>query len=124
SASETRTISPAATSHTETFTVTVTPLPAAGGTLTFNASARDAAGNIGNATGVSVRLADVVPPDVVSVAPVNGATNVDPFTSIVVRFSEPTDRATLNGASIQLLRGSTVVATSLVIGGNDDQVTL
>ena len=90
----------------------------------MNASARDAAGNVGNGAAVSVRLADVVPPDVVSVAPADGATNIDPFTSVVVRFSEPMDRATLNAASIQLLRGSTAVATALVIGGNDDRVTL
>ena len=49
SASETRPISPAATSRSETFTVNITPLPAADGSLTFTATAPDDAGTPGEA---------------------------------------------------------------------------
>ncbi|MGE5243271.1 MAG: Ig-like domain-containing protein [Betaproteobacteria bacterium] len=124
SASDTRSVQPAATSRTEIFTVNVTPIPAAGGTLTLNATARDAAGNNGTAPPVTIRLTDVVAPDVVSTAPAGGATGVDPQTAIVARFSEPMNPATLNAASIQLQRAGAAVPASLAVSGNDDVVTL
>src|SRR5262249_29883164 len=99
SAAETRAV-PSSATRTETFTVNVTPLPAPGGTLTLAAAARDAAGNTGTAPAVTVRILDVVAPNVDSIQPANGATGVDPAAPIVVRFTEPMDRATLTAASI------------------------
>ncbi len=123
-AAETRTISPAASTRTETFTVNVSALPVAGGTLTVTGSARDAAGNSGIASTVTVQLDDVVAPDVLSTTPADGATGVDPLAAIAVHFTEPMNLATLTAASIQLRRGATVIPTSIVIGGNDDVATL
>jgi hypothetical protein len=121
---ESRNISPAATSRIETFTVNVSPLPPTGGSLALNASARDAAGNVGNAGTIVVHLSDVVPPDVTSTTPANGSTNVDPFTAVTVQFSEPLNPSTLNSSSVQLLRAGVPVATSLIVSGNNDVVTL
>jgi hypothetical protein len=122
--SETRAIVPPAAAQTESFSVVVTPLPATGGTLTLNASARDAAANVGSAATVTVRLLDVVAPDVLTTTPGSGATGVDRQAPIVVRFSEPMDRATLTTASVRLRRGATVEPTALIVAASDDVVTL
>src|SRR5439155_687048 len=61
---ETRTISPAAPSRTETFSIAFAALPPTGGSLTLDARARDAAGNQGVAASVTVTVRDVVPPTV------------------------------------------------------------
>ena len=98
----------------------VSPIPPAGGRLLLNATARDAAGNVGAAATVTVQLSDVVAPDVVSTAPANAASAVDPLSSVTIRFSEPMNRTTLNATSIQLLRGTTPVPAALAIAGSDD----
>ena len=78
-AAETRPVSPPRRHEARRFTVNVSPIPAAGGTLTLNASARDAAGNAAAAPAVTIQLRDVVAPDVISTVPINGATAVDPL---------------------------------------------
>ncbi len=99
------------------------PLPS-GGVLNLNASARDAAGNTGTATGVSVQVGDVVAPTVTAVVPANGATDVDPTTSVVVTFSEPMNRTTLTTASVRLTAGAASVPAALTIGADDRTATL
>jgi hypothetical protein len=124
SASESRNVTPPATARSEVFTLTVTPHPVAGGTVTLNATARDAAGNQGNATAVTFRLQDVVPPDVASTVPADGATGIDQSTAVNVRFTEPMDRTTLTAANIRLRRGADVIAAAIAIAPTDDEVTL
>ena len=121
---ESRLVTPPAPSRTENFSITVLVPPTAGGALTLAAVARDAAGNIGTAALVHLVVSDVVAPAVQSVSPAAGATNVDPATSIVLTFSEVLDRATVTGASVQLLRDGVPVATSLSLGTDDRTLTI
>ena len=120
-----RSIAPVVTTRTETFTVTFgAPLPT-GGTLNLNASARDAAGNTGTATGVTVQVRDVVAPTVASVQPANSAaTGVSPAASVTVTFSEPMNRAALTTSSVRLTAGATAVPVALAVSADDRSVTL
>ena len=123
-ASESRSIAPIVTTRTETFTVTFgSPLPI-GGTLNLNASARDAAGNTGTATGVTVQVRDVVAPTVASVQPESAATGVSPAASVTVTFSEPMNRAALTTSSVRLTAGATAVPVALSVSTDDRSVTL
>lgn len=124
SATESRTIAPAVISKTEIFTITITPLPATGGTVVLTASARDAAGNNGLAQAVQIELTDVVPPDVLSTQPQDGATAVDPASAVTVRFTEPMDPASITSTTVQLRRGSDVIASALALAPTRDVVTL
>ena len=105
--SETRTISPASPGVAETFLVTFGVQPAAGGSLTLSASARDAAGNVGAVAPVVVQVLDFVAPAVAAITPANGATGVDPQAVVSVEFSEPMNGATLTPANLLLVRGPT-----------------
>src|SRR5262249_38807518 len=96
--SETRTVTPAVASRSEIFQVPFASLPSAGGSLTLSATARDGAGNQGT-TNVVVSVQDVVPPSMLSISPAAGAIDVDPASSIVVRFSEAVARATVTTTS-------------------------
>lgn len=124
SALETRAVTPAQALRTETFVVAFPAPPISGGTLSLNASARDAAGNVGIATGVSLSVLDVVAPAVTSIAPSNGATNVDTGIAVAIAFSEPMARATLTPATIRLSAGATAVPSALTIAPDDRSVTL
>ena len=107
--SENRPVAPPSTARTERSRITFgTALPT-GGTLNLNASARDAAGNTGTATGVTVQVRDVVPPTLTIVLPANAATAVDRTTAVVLTFSEPMNRATLTSSSIRLSAGAAAV---------------
>jgi hypothetical protein len=124
SAAEVRPVTPSATNRIESFSVTFATPPAAGGTLTLAASARDAANNVGSAAPVVVSVLDVVAPDVAGVTPAHGATAVDPQTAIVVEFSEPMDRATLNASTLALSQGGTPVPTAIAFTTDDRIATL
>jgi len=115
---------PAAPTASETFTVAFVAVPSRGGSVSFSVSARDAAGNVGAATTVTVQITDVVAPDIASTTPASGATGVDPAAAIVVRFTERMDRTSLNGAAVQLRRGPAAVPATIGIDAADEQVTL
>ncbi len=120
---EARAVTPAQPVRSETFTVTFAAPPAAGGTLSLNASARDAAGNTGTAPGMSLPVLDVVPPVVATVAPASGETNVSPSAAVVITFSEPVDAAGLPGR-IGLSRAGTPIAAALVLSSGNHVATL
>ena len=121
---ETRAITPAALSKIETFDVTFAVLPPTGGTLTLTATARDAAGNQASAAPVTVTVRDVVAPDIVLVTPASGAGAVEPDTQIIVRFSEPIDRATVTASSVRLAMAGTAVPATIGFAEADRAVTL
>jgi hypothetical protein len=54
------------------------------------------------------------PPTIASVTPSDGATAVEPNASVVIKFSEPLDPATVTAANIRLLDGTTPVSGKLV----------
>src|SRR5207247_3487913 len=80
---ETRPISPAAPSRTETFSIAFASLPATGGSLTLDARARDAAGEQGVAPSVAVTVRAGVPPTRAEVNPSPGAPDADPNTTVL-----------------------------------------
>src|SRR5262249_17565616 len=65
-----------------------------------------------------------VPPSILSVAPAAGAIDVDPATSIVVRFSEPVARASVTTSSLSLTGPDGLVTTTYAFGDADRTVTL
>ena len=122
--SETRPISPAAPSRTETFTIDFASLPPAGGSLTLDARARDGAGNQGTAASLTLAVRDVVPPTVVEVSPPAGATEIDPNTTVSVRFSEAVARATLSESTLQLRTDAGAVTATVSMSDGDRVVTI
>ena len=124
SGSETRTITPPATTRAETFTVTFAELPRMGGRLMLGATARDAAGNTGTAVAVLVNVRDVVAPDVAAVTPPDGASGVDPQTAVVVQFTEPMDAETLTPENLTLSRDGTPEPMDILIGDGGQVATL
>ncbi len=122
-ASETRTISPVEVAVSETFNLDfVAPLPT-GGSVILNATAHDLGGNLANALPAIVNILDVVAPQVVEVTPADGATEVDPATSVGISFSEPIDPASVTAASVTLTNGGPVPA-SLAFSADNSLVTL
>jgi hypothetical protein len=124
SASETRPISPVASSRTEAFSVNFASLPPTGGSLTLDARARDAAGNQGTAVSVAVVVRDVVPPTVAEVNPSPAATGVDPNTTVTVRFSEAVARATVSESAVRLTTPAGAVPVTFTFSDGDRIVTL
>jgi hypothetical protein len=124
STSVTRAIVPAATTASETFSITFNAPPAPGGTLTLSATARDAAGNVGSAPSIVVQVLDVVAPTVAATSPANGAIGIDPQTLVVVEFSEPIDAATLTTASLSLSRGAVAEPVSISVSPDGRLATL
>jgi hypothetical protein len=121
---ETRPIAPAATTKVETFAVAIAPPPISGGALTLTATATDAAGNTGSAGAITLHVLDVVAPDVASTDPTAGATKVDPGVTPTLTFTEPIDRNTLTGATVQLRRGATAIPAAIAVAPGDAAVTL
>jgi hypothetical protein len=120
----TRPVSPAVSPRSEQFALTFSELPVTGGQLTLTGSARDAAGNQGLSTAVTVNVRDVVAPLVTAVTPLSGASNVATDSAIAITFSEPMDRASLTAAAISLTRNGAAVPATLAIATDDRSVTL
>ena len=59
-------------------------------------------------------VADVTPPTVTSVAPVNGATGVPVNTTVTAIFNEAMNAATINASTIELRNASNVLTTATV----------
>ncbi|PYN28951.1 MAG: hypothetical protein DMD98_21695, partial [Candidatus Rokuibacteriota bacterium] len=121
---ETRPISPAAASRTETFSIAFASLPSSGGSLTLDARARDTAGNQGVAASVTIAVRDVVPPTVAEVNPSPGATEADPNTAVIIRFSEAVARATVSESTLRLTTTAGTVPVTFTFSDGDRIVTL
>ena len=121
---ETRAVQPPVTPRTESFSITLPAPPPAASTLRLRAASRDAAGNAGASTDVTIRLADVVAPSVSSTTPATGATGVDVTSTVSVAFSEPMDPVTLTSTTVVLRAGATPVATTFAVGGGNLSVLL
>lgn len=122
--SESRTIDPAATTRTETFTVTFNELPARGGSLTLAASARDAAGNVGTATAVSVSVRDVVGPTVTAITPINGAQAVSETAQITIQFNEPLNTADIVAANVRVSTAAATAGAALSLSESGEVLTI
>jgi hypothetical protein len=102
SSHQVRSIAPPLAGTSQIFSVSFDSQLPLGGSITVNANAKDASGNVGNASPLTLVVRDVVPPRVTGVTPTNGATNVDPNASIVVQFSEPLNTSTVTGSTVSL----------------------
>ncbi|MBZ0155614.1 MAG: Ig-like domain-containing protein [Alphaproteobacteria bacterium] len=79
------------------------------GTRTLYAWAQDAAGNVSLSRSATVNIslpADVIPPTVVSVNPVNNASGVSTTTVIAATFSESMDASTLTPTTFRINNGA------------------
>lgn len=81
---------------------TTSPIPLNLGVNTITVTATDSTGHTGSDTLQVTRLADTMPPTVVSTAPADGATDVWINTSVVVAFSEDMDVLTIGTATFRL----------------------
>jgi len=55
----------------------------------------------------TANTADTTPPQVVSITPANGATNVGPYGTVAITFNKSLDYTTINGYNFALYNGST-----------------
>jgi hypothetical protein len=92
--------------------------------ITLTATARDASGRTSSTGPVVLSVRDVVPPSVVSVSPVDGASDVPIATAVVLAFSEALDPASVTAASVRLESGGAPVAASLALGAGNTTATL
>jgi hypothetical protein len=99
----TGTVSYDAASRTGTFTPLAALAGSTGYTATVAGTVKDQAGNaLGTAFAFSFTTADVTPPSVVAVTPVDGAVDVTSSTAITITFNEAMDPATINSSTVAL----------------------
>jgi len=92
-----------AAARTGTFTPSAPLSGQTGYTATLAGSVKDQAGNaMGTAFSFSFTTADVTPPTVTSVSPINDATGVPSSAAVSVTFSEAMDAATINASTVVL----------------------
>ena len=91
----------------------------AGASIVLDATATDAAGNVGSAVTVVATVADVVAPQVASIFPAEGAVAVPTTTAIAVTFDEAIDAASFAaGFSLSGPGGAAAGAISPSGGGS------
>jgi hypothetical protein len=122
-ASEQAVIDPPAGVVEQVFNVAVPMGAASSAAIMIDATATDTAGNTGNAAAVTVSVADVVGPQVLQVVPADGEVDIDLTASVVLRFSEPIDPATVTAASLTLVNGA-VEPLDFSFSAGDTIVTL
>jgi hypothetical protein len=116
-------VEPPASEALRSFQVAVPAGTPADAEIVLVASAQDAAGNTRAAAPVTVRVADVVPPQVVLVDPPAGTDGTALRPTLRVLFSEPIAAGTLNAVSVVLLPASGV-AVPLTLSLSTDGLTL
>lgn len=110
-------------------TATFTPATALSGntqyTASISAGAKDASGNaLASAYSWSfTTLADIVPPTILSVTPLNNATNIAVNTKLIVTFSEPMTSSSINSSTFTLTQGSTSISGSVIYSGTTATLT-
>jgi len=72
----------------------------------------------------NVTVADLIPPTVLSIVPVNGATNVFTSASVGIKFSEALLASSVNSTTIKLSDGATQVSASVSYDALTRTVTL
>jgi hypothetical protein len=92
-----------AATRTGTFTPSASLSGSTGYTASVAGSVKDQAGNaMGTGFSFSFTTADITPPSVTSVSPINSAVDVPTSVAISVAFSEPMDAATITASSVVL----------------------
>jgi len=107
-----------------TFTVSVPADTVADAFITVDVTATDGAGLTGTA-GITVRVADTVPPNVISTVPGDGATDVPVTTRPSATFSEALDPATVSPVTVTLTTsGGQAVAGQVVLSQDEKTITV
>ena len=60
---------------------------------------------------------DTTPPTVTAIAPLDGATGIDPNANVTATFSEPVDAASVNGTTFRLTVGASTVTGVVTLSG-------
>ena len=102
-------VDPASASAGAVFSLEALSDAPSGGTITLLAEAQDTYGNIGNATPVTVSVADIEQPEVVSITPADGATDAGLLPTVTVVFTEPIDPATISDQTFVISTNTTAV---------------
>ncbi|MDP4263601.1 MAG: Ig-like domain-containing protein [Bacteroidota bacterium] len=110
------------TYNATTNTATLTPSAALSSSTVYTATITGGASGVkdlaGNALASnftwSFTTADIIPPTVSSVSPVNGTTNVSPTTAVSAIFSEAMTASTISGTTFQLKDASNTLITATV----------
>jgi hypothetical protein len=83
----------------------------------YYAAIQDLAGNNFNylydANFTTSSATDTTPPQVTSITPANGATNVGPYAPIAISFNKSLDYTTINSANFALYNGSSLIGASV-----------
>ncbi len=108
-------VSPATATVDHDFQLAIPADARAGQPLQIVARATDVAGNTSTTTILTLAIADIVPPRVVGIDPVDGAVDVDPATVVRIDFDEPLAPASVTAASVVLESPSGPVATRLLL---------
>ena len=113
--------------------ITLTPSASLAGSTTYTATITGGASgvkdNAGNALAsnfvwsFTTASTDLIPPTVVSVAPLNAATGVSASTTVVANFSEAINPSTVTGTTYQL-RGPGNTLVTATVSANANQITL
>jgi hypothetical protein len=90
-----------------------TNIPLAMGANSITVTASDGAGNVGRDTITVTRIPDFTPPTVISVSPVNGATDVGINAIATVTFSEEMDPLTINATTVILSDGANQISATV-----------
>ncbi len=97
-------------------------------TMTSTVNVTDLSGNGLNAPQTSkfetASSSDTTPPKVISVSPEDGSSDANPYTEIVIWFSEPVDPMTVNHSSVIFDRGSKALMTTLKLSYDDRKLTI
>ncbi|OGC00091.1 hypothetical protein A2V82_13030 [candidate division KSB1 bacterium RBG_16_48_16] len=114
-------IDPAASPDETVFTLAVPAGATAGSSIILRANASDSAGNSSSAAQVSVSVADIVPPQVISILPAHGAVNIDPAATVQVTFNEAVARASVHAGTTMTLSGTEGIVTGIYAFSNGDR---
>ncbi|MBI5843622.1 MAG: Ig-like domain-containing protein [Deltaproteobacteria bacterium] len=95
-------IDPVVATASRQFTLSVPSTAAGGSYISINAFAYDSAGNRGEASVISLKVKDIVPPYVVNMVPPDGATMIEPETALMVSFNEAVLQASINESTLIL----------------------
>lgn len=112
-------------------TVTFTPEITLAGNTRYTTelyyTVADLAGNtryLGTRYFTTQEVQDDSKPEVLAISPVNGATDVSPYQSVVLTFSEPVNINTLNGDNIALFSFGERISANIYRSADGRQVTL
>jgi hypothetical protein len=94
----------------------------------YNSTITDYAGNafsyLANATFTTASTTDSTPPQIISMTPGNGATNVGPYAPVTLTFNKSINSSTINSTNFAMYNGSTLLGPSISYSSDHRTVSL